>query len=172
MPGAESLAQQPLETLYKDHHTWLKSWLRKKLGCSHYAADLAQDTYLRLLITGNTPSATDSRRYLVRIANGLVVDLYRRRRVEAAYLESISYLPGQEVPDSETRQLIIETLLEIDAMLDGLQTKVRHAFLLRQLDGLSYRDIAVQLDVSLSSVEKYVAQALAACYIAVNGASA
>ena len=38
------------------------------------------------------------------------------------------------------------------------------ALLLCKLDGLSYRDIAERLNVSLSSVEKYVAAALLACY--------
>jgi RNA polymerase sigma-70 factor (ECF subfamily) len=38
------------------------------------------------------------------------------------------------------------------------------ALLLCKLDGLSYRDIAERLNVSVSSVEKYVAAALLACY--------
>jgi len=157
------------ETLYRDHNSWLRNWLRRKLGCSHLAADLAQDTYVRLMSAGTTPGVADSRRYLARIANGLVIDLYRRRHVEAAYLESVRHLPEAEVPGSETRLLIIETLLEIDAMLDGLPAKVRQAFLLRQLDACSYREIAAQMAVSVSSVEKYVAQGLAACYTALHG---
>ncbi|MEN0035510.1 MAG: sigma-70 family RNA polymerase sigma factor [Cellvibrio sp.] len=172
MPGVEPIAQQQsLETLYSDHHTWLVRWLRKRMNCSHHAADLAHDTYLRLLTTGNTPPVTESRRYLTRIASGLMIDLYRRRRVESAYLDSIRYLPEPEIPDTETRQLIIETLIEIDVMLDKLPTNVRRALLMRQLDGYSYREIAEHMQVSVSSVEKYVAQGLAACYLAVNGTS-
>lgn len=37
------------ERLYLDHHDWLAGWLRGRLGCSQDAADLAHDTYLRLL---------------------------------------------------------------------------------------------------------------------------
>lgn len=42
-------SSHPVAELYTDHHTWLHGWLRRKLGCSHRAADLAHDTFLRLL---------------------------------------------------------------------------------------------------------------------------
>lgn len=38
-----------VEGLYHAHHNWLTGWLRRRLGCPHSAADLAQDTYMRLL---------------------------------------------------------------------------------------------------------------------------
>lgn len=163
------MSSTSLESLYKKHHGWLHGWLRSRLGCTHSAADLAHDTYMRMLVTGNLPAVDDSRRYLVRIAKGLMIDLYRRRRIEAAYLDTLSGLSEPEVPDVETRQMIIESLVEIDAMLDSLPARMRQALLLRQLDGLSYKDIARQLGVSVSSVEKYVAQGLAACYRALAG---
>ncbi|MFP4138338.1 MAG: sigma-70 family RNA polymerase sigma factor [Halomonas sp.] len=158
----------PIQSLYRDHHGWLRGWLYSRLGCSATAADLAQDTFLRLLKTGNLPSADESRRYLTRIAKGLMVDSYRRRKIEEAYLESLSQLPEALAPDPESHHAIIETLMEIDALLDGLPVKVRKALLLRQLDGLSYAAIAKELSVSVSSVEKYVARALAACCVALE----
>ncbi|WP_350649943.1 sigma factor, partial [Pseudomonas sp. HY13-MNA-CIBAN-0226] len=39
----------PVEVLYNDHHHWLTGWLRRKLGCPDNAADLAQDTFIRVL---------------------------------------------------------------------------------------------------------------------------
>ncbi|WP_033388268.1 sigma factor, partial [Pseudomonas psychrophila] len=44
-----------VEVLYLDHHSWLTGWLRSKLGCPQSAADLAQDTFMRLLISRETP---------------------------------------------------------------------------------------------------------------------
>lgn len=42
---------------------------------------------------GNGSSA-DSRRHLVQIARGLVIDLHRRRAIEAAYREALAALPA------------------------------------------------------------------------------
>ena len=51
----------------------------------------------------------------------------------------------------------------IDAMLDALPPIVRTTFLLSQLDGMAYGDIAVHLKVSLTSVKRYMAQAFRQC---------
>lgn len=152
--------------LYELHQGWLSNFLRKRLNCSHKAADLMQDTYLKVLVNGKIPPTEYARQYLTCIAKGLVVDQYRRWRIEQAYLESISHLPEEHHSSPEKRLEVIETLIEIDALLHQVSEKVRQAFLLRRLEGLSYSDIAAQLNVSISSVEKYVAKALQACAIA------
>ena len=38
-----------VKDLYCDHHGWLKGWLRQRLGNSCDAADLAQDTFVRVI---------------------------------------------------------------------------------------------------------------------------
>ncbi|KJK24164.1 RNA polymerase sigma factor [Burkholderiaceae bacterium 16] len=172
MSAAEPSIDQEIHHLYSDHHGWLRGWLRRKLGNAMDAADLAHDTYLRVLVSGAAPRPDQSRRYLTQIANGLVVDLYRRRRIESAYLATIADLPEAQSPSPETRALVLETLIEIDTILDRLAPKARRALLLCKLEGLSYREIAAQLGVSVSSVEKYIASALVACYATLFGAPA
>lgn len=44
-----------LEDLYSGHHGWLRSWLQKRLQCSETAADLAQDTFVRILLKEQPP---------------------------------------------------------------------------------------------------------------------
>ncbi|MDQ1920132.1 sigma-70 family RNA polymerase sigma factor [Massilia pseudoviolaceinigra] len=157
-----------LETLYTDHHGWLRGWLRKRLGNACDAADLAHDTYLRIITSGRVPPPDQSRRHLTRIANGLVVDLYRRRQIELAYLEAIALLPAAHVPSEETRAITLEALVEIDALLHCVSAKARSALLLCKLEGMSYRDIPERLHVSVSSVEKYIATALQVCASALH----
>lgn len=168
----ESHFQREVGALYSDHHGWLRGWLRKKLGNAFDAADLAHDTYLRVLSTGCAPQAEDCRRHLARIANCLVIDLFRRRQIEAAYLNALAALPEPVTPSPETRALVLETLIEIDMLLARLPAKARTAFLLCKLEGIGYREIAQRLQVSVSSVEKYVAQALRECYAVQYGSDA
>jgi len=153
----------PMEAIYAEHHGWLRGWLRKKLGNAFDAADLAHDTYLRMLNTGRVPQADVARQHLTQIANGLVIDLYRRRQIEAAYIDAIASMPEPVAPSEEERALVIEALMEIDAVLHALPSKVRTALLLCRLEELSYREIAERLQVSVSSVEKYIAAGLLAC---------
>ncbi|MGH8465749.1 MAG: sigma factor, partial [Pseudomonas sp.] len=73
--------------LYCDHHGWLNGWLRKRLGNGFDAADLTQDTFVRVLKARNALDIREPRPYLSRIAKGLLIDLFRRRSLEQAYLQ-------------------------------------------------------------------------------------
>ncbi|MFJ1571198.1 sigma factor [Pseudomonas sp. NPDC088322] len=42
-------AHGDIHGLYVEHHAWLKRWLWQRMGCRSDAADLTQDTFLRLL---------------------------------------------------------------------------------------------------------------------------
>ena len=43
-------AHAPVEGLYQQHQSWLRDWLRRKTGCPFDAADLTQDTFLKVLL--------------------------------------------------------------------------------------------------------------------------
>lgn len=150
--------------LYISHHGWLYGWLRHKLGNDGDAADLAQDTFVRLLGRRNVDEVREPRPYLSTIAQGLVVDFLRHRRLERAYLDAIAQLPEAQVPSLETRAILLETLCRIDAMLDDMKPLVRQAFLMSQLEGLTYADIATRLKISKRTVGNYMVSALAHCY--------
>lgn len=162
---AVSSAADPITQLYSQNHGWLLGWLRGKLGNAFEAADVAHDTYVRVMDSGRLPEqAGQSRAYLVRIAKHLVVDIYRRRRLEDAYTEALTHLPPACAPSVEERALVLEALCQLDAALDRLPLRVREAFLLSQFDGLTYSAIAERLGVSVASVRKYMLQAAQACF--------
>ncbi|HCC62425.1 MAG TPA: RNA polymerase subunit sigma, partial [Pseudomonas sp.] len=64
--AAEGVVRQQLvHRLYVDHQGWLNGWLRRQLGCSQRAADLAQDTFVRVLSKDQGLDATrEPRAYL------------------------------------------------------------------------------------------------------------
>lgn len=150
---------QPVAELYREHHGWLHGWLRKRLGCTHQAADLAQDTFVKVLLAPSLDDIREPRAWLTTVAHGIMVNHLRRKKLELAYLDAIASHPQPLAPSPEERAVIIEALCEIDALLDGLPAKVRQAFLLSQVEGLTYTEIAARLDVSLSMVKKYMLRA-------------
>ena len=155
-----------IHALYSEHHGWLKGWLNRKLGNSCDAADLAHDTFVRLLARQVArPLGSEPRALLTHIAKGLMIDRWRRQAIERAYLETIAHLPPAEVPSPEVRWLVLETLQALDELLDGLPVLVRRAFLWSQLEGLGYREIAERLDVSERTVKRYMAQAYEHCLL-------
>lgn len=165
MSAIEPSAEQQIHLLYNDHSRWLRDWLRRRLGCAEQAADLAHDTFVRVLRhRDQVGGLLQPRAYLSSIARGLVIDYWRRRELEQAWLETLAVLPEAEMPSPEVHWSCIEALIEIDRMLDSLKPAVRNAFLWGQLEGLTCPQIAERLGVSLATAERYVAKALRHCY--------
>jgi RNA polymerase sigma-70 factor (ECF subfamily) len=161
--------QQGVAALYGAHHGWLVNWLRGRLGCSHQAADMAQDTFMRVLLAERkAPVASElvePRHFLVTIAKRVMIDSFRRTSVEQAYLQVLAEQPERFVISPEERLILLETLHALDAMLSGLGSRVKEAFLLSQLQGLGYKEIAAQMGVSVSSITKYIARATEHCLL-------
>lgn len=160
--------QHALHQLYRDHHGWLQHWLRKKLGCSEQAADLAQDTFVRVITQRKLLELREPRAYLSTIARSLMIDLFRRRTLEQAYLETLATLPEPVAISPQTRSIIIETLLQIDALLDGLGPRAREIFLMAQLDGLSFVEIGRRLGISTNTVRKHFVRAMTHCLLLIE----
>ena len=157
-----------VEQLYNDHHSWLHNWIRQKIGCHDTAADLAHDVFLRIIYRKNTitlDSFAGAQRYLRTIGNGLCVDMWRKKAIEQAWLESVTHQPQQLAISAEQHTLIVETLCEIDQMLQRLPTKVANAFIMSQIDGLTYQQIALKFEVSVRMVKKYMARAMLECVL-------
>lgn len=158
--------QQQVGELYQHHQGWLYAWFYKKLGCEHQAQDLSHDAFTKILKKQYLPKLREPRAYLTTIAHGLIVNYWRRRDIEKAYLDALILEPEAESLSLEQRMLIIETLVKIDTVLKGLPRAVREAFLLSQLEGLTYKVIAKRLKVSERTIKKYMAQAMMHCLLA------
>ena len=163
-----ALDSSSLHHLYQQHHGWLNTWLRARLGNSSDAADLAQDTFVRVLTARNVEAIREPRTYLSAIARALMIDRFRRRAVEQAYLDALMLRPEPLDISPQTRLSIIETLTAVDAMLDGLGERTRSIFLAVQLEGLSYVAIGERLGVSVTTVKKHMIRAMTECLLLVE----
>ncbi|MFY4256079.1 sigma-70 family RNA polymerase sigma factor [Achromobacter xylosoxidans] len=173
MPSLDRAQHDTLRDLYRDHHGWLQGWLRRKLGCAFDAADFAHDTFCRLLGQRDLAQLETPRAYLTTVATRLIVDRARRRKIEAACLESWSALYGDAcAPSCETLLQAVQALDSLAALLEALPEKPRTAFLLHRLDGLTHAQIGARLGVSASMAKQYIAGALVHCYSAAYGAPA
>lgn len=157
--SVDQLTSHPVETLYLDHHTWLRGWLQRRLNNSSEASDLAQDTFVNVITAGYAGDIREPRPFLATIARRLLAHRHRRHVLENAYLEALAALPDAHMPAPEQRLMAVEALQEIDRALDGLPPAVKEAFLLAQLEGLTYDQIAARLRVSASSVKQYLTRA-------------
>ncbi|PWU27410.1 RNA polymerase subunit sigma [Pseudomonas sp. RW407] len=167
-PLSSSLPFEPsrakvLHRLFGEHHGWLLERLRLRLNCRFDAADMAAETFAQVVALPTPQDIREPRALLTTIAKRLIFASWRRRDLERAYMQALANEPESWAPSAEDHYLVMEALLEVDRLLDGLSPKARSAFLYSQLDGLPYRQIAHEIGVSVTRVHQYVVQGLRAC---------
>lgn len=164
--GSGQTAQGCIEYLYADHHGWLKAWLLRRLGNSSDAADLTQDVFVRLILRPapkGLNSSGEARAYLRRMANGMCIDLWRRRSLEQAWLESLAHQPEALMPSAEQQVMVLQALQEIDQLLLSLPAKAASAFVMAVGCEMSDREVAEELGISTRMVRKHVARVMLHC---------
>ena len=160
-----------LADLVAQHGVPLEKFLARKLDSPEDAAEVAQDAFLRLYRMADPQNLDNARAFLFQVANNLAIDQLRRRTLYFRFLNSEKSMASDGEPvdinaiAASPEQIISarEKLAAIYRAVDELPFKVKQAFLLHRKSGLSYNDIARQMDVSVSSVEKYILQALKHC---------
>ena len=153
-----------VQELYCEHHGWLQGWLRHRLGNAFDAADLAQDAFVRLLKNPREfASVPQARVYLRTMANGLCIDLWRRREIEQAWLDTLANRPEALAPSAEEQAMVLEALQEIDVLLANLSPKASRAFVLAMGCQMTHQEVAQELGVSSRMVGTYIAQAMFEC---------
>lgn len=146
----------PLAAEYLRHRAWLTSVLTLRYGRED-AADIAQDTYLR--VHAYVPSAPirRPRSLLMRIALNLASNRHRK-----AAWEHVTD-PQDPCLDRRTTEGDQDAAAIFAEMLLALPSKLRDVFVQAHVEGKSYEEIARTCGISLGAVEKRMRQAVARC---------
>lgn len=150
----------------EQYHAELHRFLMRRLRSVQHAQDLAQEAYLRLLRVERAELVRQPRAYLYRIAANLVSEFrLREQREPITYdtdaLEEAAERASDAPPDEQGERAA--DAQQIEALLAELPPLYRAIFVLRKRDGLSYQEIAAQLEISVHTVKKYLARSLAMC---------
>ncbi|CAM4212544.1 sigma-70 family RNA polymerase sigma factor [Kerstersia similis] len=164
MTSGSTAGDDALQALYASHYGWLVGWLRRRVDYPGDAADFAQDTFLRLMTRSRALDAgSEPRALLTHIAKALLVDHWRHRAIEKAYLEALAAQPEPLMPSPEEITLVREALLRIDSMLRGMPEKTRLVFLMARIDELKYAEIGERLGMAEITVKRHMRRAWISC---------
>lgn len=135
------------------------SWA-KKSSVPQDAEDAAQDS-IEGLLRGEHAAALDQKAYLYRSAqNQLINEIRRQARHEVLPLHDLreDEHPVQSGPDSDLRMAQLSHAMQ--QALQELPLKCQQVFLWNKIEGYTQKEIAQRLDLTPSSVEKYMKRAL------------
>lgn len=153
----------------------LLNFLIRRLNDRDAAADLTQESYVRLLALQRSGETVDEPRALLyRTARNLVIDRHRRREVRNVQAadaigvpdEALAPIENMAAPGAWQPDVAAASAQGVDALLaviGALPLRCREAFLLHRFDGLSQAETAARMGISVKMVERHIKQALTAC---------
>nr|WP_314482484.1 sigma-70 family RNA polymerase sigma factor [uncultured Pseudomonas sp.] len=151
---------------FQEHYDDLLQFLTRRMRDHQRAADVAQETYLKLTqIDVQAGPVLHPRSFIFRVAGNLAIDALRRdQRIAACHDDSEGVAQvACGAPAPEAALLARERLQILDQALLQLPPKARQALLLNRVEGLTQKQVAQRLGVSESMVAKYIGQALRHC---------
>lgn len=153
----------PLVATYLARREDLVRYFRVRLRSDEAAEDLVQDIYVK--ITGLSAEGIDNPSgFLFRLGSNLMLDQIKQRnragRRDAEWRGATSSSAGgedvSEAPSADAVTDARQRLARIIEVVKELPPPVQEAFRLHKLEGLTHTETAAAMNISKSSVEKYM----------------
>jgi RNA polymerase sigma-70 factor (ECF subfamily) len=155
------------ETLVRRHAPLMRAYAARMLGSVSAADDVVQDSFLlawKALPTLHDPAAVKA--WLMKITSRQALTRLRGRTVDRS-------LPVERAvgPETEPESIVIRNaqLRALASALEAVSEDQRQCWLLREVAGLSYDQIAQELCISPSTVRGKLARARASIYAQMKG---
>ncbi|MGN6827007.1 RNA polymerase sigma factor [Paucibacter sp. M5-1] len=137
----------------------IRDALRRRGSSTQDAEDIVQEAWVRLARYERGQVVENSDAFLMQTALNLAIDEHRGRVTHGEQVVFEEVILVDDSPPVEAVVLGRERLARLHYCLGRLTEKSRDIFLAHRLDGLTYREIADQHGLSISTVEKHIAKA-------------
>jgi RNA polymerase sigma factor (sigma-70 family) len=141
------------------HQAALRARLRKASACESDLDDLVSETLVRAYGADDWNQVRNGRPYLFRIARNILVDAARRDAI--ASFDTVADVDDKR-EDWSTQSTIFarDELRQVQRAIETLPPQCRRVFVLRRVHERSIGEIAEEMELSISTVEKHLAKAL------------
>src|SRR4051794_16939541 len=145
-------------TIHDRYRQRLLAYTRQMLGPSRTdAEDVLQDVFLRAYgALRQDERPVTLRAWLYRVAHNRCIDHLRRPVPPAAEVFQLSRTPAHDPSDETQRR---EDLRRLVADLQRLPEQQRSALLMRELDGLTYAELADVLGTTIPAIKSLLVRA-------------
>lgn len=163
MAGSSATSENLFRALFRDEYAKLCRYALSYMQDEQLAEDVVQDTFIRIWEQKQDMLASPNVRfYLVTAVRNNCISLLRKQKVQPVYYPDKTPEPNPEPWYSrrEQQEVMDERQQKIVRALNMLPPKCREVFLLVKLQGLSYKQAAATLEISVKTVENQMGKAL------------
>lgn len=157
-----------LDSVFISQRTSLLRTLLKIVKNTSIAEELVQETYLRVARTVRDKPIDHLEPFLFQTGRNLALDHLRRERMQSRTMLDdvpVDVVEAVAAPASSSEDSLhaARLLQHLGSALDQLSSRQQRIFVLSRLHGMSASDIAAELGVSPSTVQKELKLIMALC---------
>jgi RNA polymerase sigma-70 factor (ECF subfamily) len=157
----DTIPEQGLLTIFLRHRKDLLQFLTYKVSCADTAADLVQETYLRLAHYPEGAAIGNQRAFVFRVADNLALDHLRARtRRERRDGGPLAEEFADAGPEPDAQLAARQQMERLESLIYQLPPQCRSVFLRVRVEGKSYADVAAELGIAPRTVESHMHKAL------------
>jgi len=149
---------EPL-VVFEQYRSDVYAWAYRLLGRHHDALDAAQDVFLRWLAQSKRAQPDHPRSWFRQVTINRAIDLLRARRIAPAAQNAAADRPAPIEPDALEQ---LELRRDIGAALERLTDAQRSVLVAKIYDGLTFAQIAAEMDLAVPTIKTHYLRALAA----------
>jgi len=142
------------------YFNWLspiQRFLQSKGLDMNQAADIAQESFIRLWQNCAKVTSEKSKSYLFTVANRLFID---EKRKEQTRIRLTPLIKEQDNTDGQYQLEMKEFKAKLEEAINTMTPASKEVFILYRFNEMSYKEIATQLEISVKAVEKRMGKAL------------
>lgn len=151
-----------LGELFAQFRVPLKNYFRKRVYNQAEVEDLVQDVFYRLTSRADNADLERPEAFIFQIAANLLRDKARREATKRAFTKQLSDQNENAFEEFSPERVLLgkEKVVALKNALNELPERTRTIFLLHRFEEFKYREIAQQLGISMSLVEKHMMDAI------------
>jgi RNA polymerase sigma-70 factor, ECF subfamily len=142
------------ENVWEEFNTGLKRFILKHVQDEASAEDILQDVFLKIHThIGSLRESDKLQSWIYQIARNTITDYYRTNK----FTSELQEVPS--VPEDPFADVVSDLLPYVKKLVENLPHDYRQALLLTEYEGLSQRELAERLGISISGAKSRVQRA-------------
>ncbi len=155
--------EEAFEKLFRRYYSGLHRFLWGYVKNNQIAEDLVQEVFVRVWENRGTLNPNEKiKTYIYKVGRNLAIDHSRHKKVVREWEEEKKALHSVPVLEKKIDDRLHKKfmLTEVKKAIEDLPEKRRLVFILSRYEGMTYKEIAEKLDISVNTVDTQICRAL------------